>query len=133
MQDVLDGKYTIKEMVAQLSIREMAELCVGTERREEGSIVGSASYCVPGAAGDTSSVLKETRGVKNMILADGPAGLRLQRHFKTDKDGNILPGGEGFDGTYMPLKMCQKVLSIITNIARRYLSAGHWHNPGTRN
>ena len=89
MRDVLDGKYTIKEMVAQLSIREMAELCVGTERREEGSIVGSASYCVPGAAGDTSSVLKETRGVKNMILADGPAGLRLQRHFKTDKDGNI--------------------------------------------
>lgn len=104
MRDVLDGKYTIKEMVAQLSIREMAELCVGTERREEGSIVGSASYCVPGAAGDTSSVLKETRGVKNMILADGPAGLRLQRHFKTDKDGNILPGGEGFDGTYMPFK-----------------------------
>ena len=39
-----------------------------------------------------------------MILADGPAGLRLQRHFKTDKDGNILPGGEGFDGTYMPFK-----------------------------
>ena len=104
MRDVLDGKYTIKEMVAQLSIREMAELCVGTERREDGTIVGSASYCVPGAAGDTSSVLKETRGVKNMILADGPAGLRLQRHFKTDKDGNILPGGEGFDGTYMPFK-----------------------------
>ena len=35
MRDVLDGKYTIKEMVAQLSIREMAELCVGTERREK--------------------------------------------------------------------------------------------------
>ena len=32
---------------------------------------------VPGAAGDTTSLLLEDRNVKNMILADGPAGLRL--------------------------------------------------------
>ncbi len=31
-----------------------------------------------------------------LILADGPAGLRLQTHFKTDKEGNKLPGGEQF-------------------------------------
>ena len=54
--------------------------------------------------GDTASVIKESRGAKNMILADGPAGLRLQPHFKTDKDGNILPGGEGFNGTFLPFK-----------------------------
>ena len=104
MQDVLSGKYTLDELVAQLTVKEMAELCVGTERRDENSIVGSASYCVPGAAGDSSSVIKESRGVKNMILADGPAGLRLQPHFMTDKDGNILPGGEGFNGTFLPFK-----------------------------
>lgn len=104
MQDVLDGKYTLDELVAQLTVEELAELCVGTERRDENSVIGSASYCVPGAAGDTSGVIKESRGAKNMILADGPAGLRLQPHFKTDKDGNILPGGEGFNGTFLPFK-----------------------------
>ncbi len=104
MQDVLDGKYTLDELAAQLTVEEMAELCVGTKRVGENSIIGSASYFVPGAAGDTSSIIKESRGVKNMILADGPAGLRLQPHFKTDKDGNILPGGEGFNETFLPFK-----------------------------
>ncbi len=102
MQDVLSGKATVEELVAQLSVEEMAELCVGTLRADGGTIVGNASYTVPGAAGDTSSVCKESRGVKNMILADGPAGLRLQPHFKTKKDGTLLPGGEVIGDTYTP-------------------------------
>ena len=57
----------------------MAELCVGTERRNgDGNVIGSASSCVPGAAGDTTSSLLETRKVPNLIQADGPAGLRLE-------------------------------------------------------
>ncbi len=92
-QDVKDGNCTVEELVAQLTVEEMADLCVGTLRAGEGNVVGNASYTVPGAAGDTSSVLKAARGIKNMILADGPAGLRLQPHFKTTKDGKLLPGG----------------------------------------
>lgn len=95
-RDVLENNCTVEELVAQLSVQELAELCVGTMRAGEGSIVGNASHNVPGAAGDTSSIVKETRGVKNMILADGPAGLRLQQHFKTDLEGNVIPGGAGF-------------------------------------
>ena len=57
----------------------MAELCVGTERRNgDGNVIGSASSCVAGAAGDTTSSLLETRKVPNLIQADGPAGLRLE-------------------------------------------------------
>lgn len=106
VNDVKAGRCTIEEMVAQLTVEEMADLCVGT-LRSDGSVIGNASYTVPGAAGDSSSVIKESRGVKNMILADGPAGLRLQPVFKTDKEGNILPGGavlgdisEPFDPKY---------------------------------
>ncbi|MDE7246726.1 MAG: glycoside hydrolase family 3 C-terminal domain-containing protein, partial [Lachnospiraceae bacterium] len=90
--DVKSGQCTVEELTAQLTVEEMADLCVGT-LREEGSVIGNASHTVPGAAGDSSSVIKEKRGIKNMILADGPAGLRLQPVFKTDKKGALLPGG----------------------------------------
>ena len=107
MSDVMEGRCTVEELTAQLTIDELAELCVGTLRAEQGSIVGNASATVPGAAGDTSSILAEKRGVKGIIMADGPAGLRLTPHFKTDLEGNLLPGGdtlggitEGFDSSY---------------------------------
>jgi beta-glucosidase len=93
IQDVKSGNCTVEELVAQLTVDEMAQICVGTLRADGGSIVGNASSLVPGAAGDTSSVIMESRGVKNMILADGPAGLRLQPHFKTTKDGTLIKGG----------------------------------------
>ncbi len=102
MQDILSEKATVEELVAQLLTEELAEFCVGTLRADGGEVVGNASYTVPGAAGDTSSVCKESRGIKNMILADGPAGLRLQPHFKTKKDGTLLPGGEVMGDAYTP-------------------------------
>ena len=90
--DVLAGQASVEELTAQLSVRELAELCVGTMRLGEANVIGSASAAVPGAAGDTSAILAD-RGVPNLIMADGPAGLRLQPVFKTDKEGNLLPGG----------------------------------------
>ena len=103
LEDVKEGKATLDELVAQLTVEELADVCVGTERTlGGGNVIGSASACVPGAAGDTTSNLLETRKVPNLILADGPAGLRLQKHFKVDKDGNKLPGGEQFGLEIMP-------------------------------
>ncbi len=99
--DVKAGRCTVEELTAQLTVEEMAELCVGTLRFES-SIVGNASHAVPGAAGDTSSVIKASRGVKNMVMADGPAGLRLQPVFKADKAGNILPGGRRMGDMVIP-------------------------------
>nr|MCR4902463.1 glycoside hydrolase family 3 C-terminal domain-containing protein [Butyrivibrio sp.] len=93
VEDILKGNCTIDEFVAQLTIEEMAQLCVGTYRQSGGEVVGNASQMVPGAAGDTSAVIREDRGLEAIILADGPAGLRLQPHFRTDKDGNLLKGG----------------------------------------
>ncbi|MBD5489587.1 MAG: beta-glucosidase [Lachnospiraceae bacterium] len=101
MQDILDRKCSVEELTAQLSIEELADFCVGTLRSRSDQVVGNASYTVPGAAGDTSSVCKETRGIKNMILADGPAGLRLQPHFKIyKKDGSLVPGGGGIGESF---------------------------------
>ena len=93
VEDVMAGRCTLEEMVAQMTIEELADYCVGT-LRSGGTVVGASSVTIPGAAGDTSSIAKESRGIRNLILADGPAGLRLQPVFKTDKSGNLLPGGE---------------------------------------
>lgn len=93
-EDIQNGKNTVEELVSQLTVEELAELCVGTLRAGEGNVVGNASAMVPGAAGDTSSVAYGTHGVRSMIFADGPAGLRLQPVFKTTRNGEMIPGGD---------------------------------------
>ena len=99
LEDVRSGKATLEELVSQLTPLEMATLCVGTDRRETGGAqIGASSTACPGAAGDTTSLLIDSRKVRNLILPDGPAGLRLTTEFKTDAAGNVLPGGNAFAG-----------------------------------
>ena len=97
--DVLKGKATVEQLAAQLSVEEMAYLCVGSyqEGDADENVVGSASLLVPGAAAETTDKLLESRGIPPMILADGPAGIRLQPHFKTaGEEGKPMKGGEVF-------------------------------------
>ncbi len=104
LADVKEGRAAAEELAAQLTVEEMANLCVGIERRTDNGtqVVGNAATLVPGAAGQTSSALLEERGIFPLILADGPAGLRLQPHFKATKEGEVLPGGEIFGMNRMP-------------------------------
>lgn len=94
MEDVLMGEASLEDIIAQLSVSELTELVVGTSRGGFGtaSTIGAASAACPGAAGDTTSALLDGRGVPNLVLADGPAGLRLSRSFVADSHGNIIPG-----------------------------------------
>ncbi len=102
IHDLKSKSCTVEELVSQLTVEETANLCVGTFRIGESSTIGNASYIVPGAAGDTSNMIEESRGIRNLIMADGPAGLRLQPHFKTDKAGNLLKGGTVMSDNYEP-------------------------------
>ncbi len=91
IDDVLSGRATIEELTAQLTEQELATLCVGAPNMMGGgSIIGAASAAVPGAAGDTTSLMIEDRNIMNMILADGPAGLRLQKEFLTTPEGEMI-------------------------------------------
>ena len=99
LDDVKAGKAELKDLVAQLSVEELADLCIGSMRAGVASVIGEASMTVPGAAGDSSSALTASRGIRNLILADGPAGLRLTPHFRTDLDGKLLKGGTVFGDT----------------------------------
>ena len=96
LEEVRDGTYTMEQLVSQLTVEEMAEWCVGAARDNE-NVIGAASKFVPGAAGETSLALAH-RGVRDMINADGPAGLRLIPHFRTDAEGKLLPGGTAMGG-----------------------------------
>lgn len=94
LTDVIAGRASMDKLLAQLTVEEMAQLCVGTARGGHGgdSVIGAASAACPGAAGDTTSCMTADRDIRNMILADGPAGLRLSAYFVTDKNNELIPG-----------------------------------------
>ena len=94
MEDVLAGRASAENLAAQLSPQELASLCVGAWPETTGNLdfIGQASNACPGAAGDTTSRLTASRGVPNLVMADGPAGLRLSRFFAVDADGRQVEG-----------------------------------------
>ncbi len=95
-QEVLEGKATVEDLTAQLTVEELADLCVGTQRLADTgnvlSFIGQASHMTPGAAGDTTLALMESRGIPNVVTADGPAGLRLSTFYAVDGEGNQVSG-----------------------------------------
>ena len=48
-------------------------------------MLGSAGIRVPGSAGETSESLEEKYGIPSLIMADGPAGLRLRQSYEVDR------------------------------------------------
>ena len=105
LNDVIENKASIEELVAQLTIEEMADFCCGTARNRTSkkSVIGSSWRHIPGVAAETSEILLKTRNVPWVSLVDGPAGLRLTPHFKVDKNtGEVLPGGEVFGAFFNP-------------------------------
>lgn len=74
------------------------------------SIIGNASFAVAGAAGETSDVLTRV-GAGKLIMADGPAGLRLTTEYRLSEDG-AQPLDLGSMEMYMDL-MDPKVREMI--------------------
>ena len=57
------------------------------------STLGSAGRRVPGSAGETTEAM-EAGGVPSLIMADGPAGLRLRQSYQVDRaDGSVYGAG----------------------------------------
>lgn len=82
VKDVISGKATVEDFVSQLTAEEMAELCVGITRVGEDTPLGIFAKLVPGAAGETSSICSESRGLRPIVMADGPAGVRINQSFE---------------------------------------------------
>lgn len=71
-----------------LTDEQLATLNVGGFDSAMGtlSVIGTASKSVAGAAGETTDTL-QGRGVPALVMADGPAGLRLTPQYYRDKKG----------------------------------------------
>ncbi len=56
------------------------------------STLGSAGIRVPGSAGETTELLEEKYGIRSLIMADGPAGLRLRQSYEVDRETDTVYG-----------------------------------------
>ncbi|MBQ8638403.1 MAG: glycoside hydrolase family 3 C-terminal domain-containing protein [Lachnospiraceae bacterium] len=83
-----------EELVRKLSDSQLISMVVGELSAEYDQTIGAAGIRVPGSAGETSSVLEADYGIDGMIMADGPAGLRLAKSYEVDcRDGTIKNPG----------------------------------------
>ena len=74
----------IRQETDALSTEQLIRLVTGDPGRAQGAL-GSAGNAVPGSAAQTSACAVE-QGVASIVLADGPAGLRLTKTYYV-KDG----------------------------------------------
>ena len=59
-------------------------LATGDIRMGQGSAIGNAGQSVPGAAAETTSAFaKPPFDLASIVLADGPAGLRLNKSYQS--------------------------------------------------
>ncbi len=76
----------IEAAAEAMSDEELCFLNIGAFKRGGAvSVIGNAAQSVAGAAGETAG-LKE-KGVPALVMADGPAGLRLSRLYTRDEEG----------------------------------------------
>ena len=83
------GKASIDKVLKAMTLEEKVHFVIGTGMAGfggESAVVGATKNIVPGAAGTT--YLIERLGIPSIVLADGPAGLRID------------PTREGDENTY---------------------------------
>ncbi|MBR3036909.1 MAG: glycoside hydrolase family 3 C-terminal domain-containing protein [Lachnospiraceae bacterium] len=75
--------------IRDLLDEELARLTIGAHAEGKGmaQIIGSASFKVCGAAGECDPVLEKKLGLSTLVMADGPAGIRISDRYYVDKKG----------------------------------------------
>ena len=75
----------VQKILSSLSLHEMVDVLVGN-----GMFGGETRFNLPGSVGNTTSKFWD-RGLANVALCDGPAGLRIQKRSTVDEKGRVKP------------------------------------------
>ena len=73
----------VQKFLSTLTLEEMVDIVVGN-----GMFGGETRFNLPGSVGNTTSKFWD-RGLANVALCDGPAGLRIQKRSGVDKKGKV--------------------------------------------
>lgn len=113
-----DNEVVIDERVKSLSNEELAFLGIGNfEPNAKGiSVIGNSATHVAGAAGETTSQLV-SKGIKPLIMADGPAGVRIALHYYEDGEHQYDASNNGM----MMESMLEMMGPITAFIAKKIM------------
>ena len=75
----------VQTFLNTLTLEEMVDIVVGI-----GMFGGETRFNLPGSVGNTTSKFWD-RGLANVALCDGPAGLRIQKRSTVNKRGKVKP------------------------------------------
>ena len=94
----LDRAHIGLQDLSGFSDRELATICVGKHSDAEGmaAIIGNSASRLAGGAGETASIVTE-KGYGTIVMADGPAGLRLATKYLETEDGQEGLDSDAFD------------------------------------
>jgi len=82
LYDVYNKKITMAQFASGLSVEKLADIVEGVGwGGSTAPIVGAQSNSVKGAAGETTGKYYDSDGIPNIVLADGPAGIRITQSY----------------------------------------------------
>ena len=78
---------TVDPLIETLTDEALCLMNIGAFRQSGSKdVIGNAGQSVAGSAGETANYFKD-KGIPALMMADGPAGLRLSRQYTKDENG----------------------------------------------
>jgi len=83
-----DYEYEIDPVIEALTDEELVYMNIGAFNASGAmaNVIGNAAFSVAGAAGQTA-ILGRDKGIPSVVMADGPAGVRVARDYYEDAKG----------------------------------------------
>ena len=111
--EVTNGTKSLDAFVAGLSDEQLAYLCIGAYKDADDvmEVIGNASTTVAGAAGETTQQLK-CLGTPTLVMADGPAGLRLAPTYRY-VNGEAKATSSNFGSDFMAMLTEEEIQGML--------------------